>query len=172
MIYACVAGYCLAATSFFAVEVRDLDFMLAQEAFVVQQRPMARPPEHVRDIFDQIEVGQYCERQAASQRLLRVDPRWLYYGVTSRDAEIRLRCDAVLRIRAVCKECKSSGLCMGMFPPDSHPSKWKYGLACLKCDGRSWAHEVNYRSRSKCTVCNGKMLSLRLDQLEYEAMND
>jgi hypothetical protein len=170
MIFACVVGFCVNVSGFYAVEVRDLDFMMAQEAFAVQARPLRRPPEQVRAIFDQIAGGTYRERQRASQKLLHIDPRWLYYGVVHQDAEIQWRCDAVLRFRAACQECRSTGRCVGLFPPDTRDYFDQWSACCLKCGEKPHRHRSDYSgaAKAKCSACNGRMAKLFQPDEEQE----
>jgi hypothetical protein len=107
--------------------VINLAFASGVEDFVIAASPGHRPPEPYRSLFDRLGSPLWAEREAASKRLEVLsadDQRWLLWGRRSRDPEVVMRCNAILRRLNPCPNCKGSG-----------ESKNWYEYPCSDCLG-------------------------------------
>ena len=104
----------------------DLEFSMAVEASIQAERGTA-PPEPYAGLIARLGSECWTCREIASRKLQRLsadDQRWLFWGRASRDLEIRLRCNVILRKLNPCPSCDGTG-----------ESKNYSGYPCFDCDG-------------------------------------
>lgn len=137
------------ALAFVSPSSGDLHFMYAQEAFVSSVRG-AKPPAEVQVIFAKAGDSEYCCREAASAKLRRTEPRWLFWGLWSSDLEVRSRCNQALRQSAGCTPCGRTGFCQ--FTRIAGDTA-EYGK-CARCGKHSYGHGHEEYS-APCPECKG-----------------
>jgi hypothetical protein len=128
----------------------DLVLQAAVEEFVRRQ-PGARPPEPYRSLIRQLGTDCYGCRERASKRLAAACStpygfRWLFWGRLDHDAEIRLRCNVILRQLARCDDCSATGLCR-FYRPDTSGTG-----PCSVCGRWIWSHP---EQANPCLSCGG-----------------
>jgi len=115
----------LAAAVCQAPTAEDLVFIRAIEESVMRMVPDARPSDPFRGLIRSAGDDDWRKRESASIALeLIAEPRWLFWGRKSKDPEIAVRCNQVLRRLNRCPACKGSG-------SSSSWSEW----ACTECAG-------------------------------------
>jgi hypothetical protein len=129
----------------------DLEFTDAVEYFVRDAVRSARPPEPFLSLLGLLGAPCYRCRDLAGQQLRSVsagDCRWLLWGRHSRDPEVRVRCNNMLRELTRCGECGGGGVCRLHRPaaggdPDG---------PCLNCGQWAWSH---FENPHDCGACGG-----------------
>lgn len=89
----------------------DLEFLMAVEETVIAE-PGTAAPEPYRGLIERLGSDCYHCREIASRRLKEAsyfDPRWLFWGRHSRDPEVRLRSNTIIRRLNPCPSCGGSG---------------------------------------------------------------
>lgn len=70
------------------------------------EKLFSRTQTHPADgVLEMARSNTWAEREAASRRLAKADPRWAMRGYLSPDPEVRWRCDSVLVRRTRCYDC-------------------------------------------------------------------
>jgi hypothetical protein len=133
----------------------DLVMMAAVEEFAARQ-PGARPPEPFRSLIAALGQDCYKCRERASRRLAAAsatDLRWLFWGRRSRDAEIRFRCNLILKELTRCGYCGGMGLCREYRPAPGAGNGPDGGDGpCRVCRKWAWNHP---ESPGLCEPCGG-----------------
>lgn len=91
--------------------LRDLEFTAAVEASIASE-PGTAPPEPFGSLIRDLGDSSYRKREAASAKLTeasRGDVRYLFWGRMSRDLEVRLRSNSIIRMLYPCPSCRGSG---------------------------------------------------------------
>ena len=130
----------------------DLDMANAVELSVMAMDRSARPPERFRRMIDDLTNDCFAFRQKASARLQMAsygDLRWLFWGRKHRSAEVRLRCNNILRRITRCEVCGGYGYCPEYRPPNL-PTEW---ASCTRCQRGKWNHEPH--NAPPCEKCDG-----------------
>jgi hypothetical protein len=130
----------------------DLVCAAAVEDFVRSTVPTARAPEPFRTLIFHLGAECYTCRELAGRKLraaAAADRRWLFWGRSEPDPEIRLRCNNLLRDLSRCPECGGSGICrLHRTAPGADPEG-----ACLNCGQWAWSH---FEQRRDCGACGGE----------------
>lgn len=88
--------------------VVDLLFGFAVEESIIAEFGMQSIPEPYLGPIVALGDARYLARESASARLRvisLIDSRWLLWGLHSRDLEVRLRCNTIMREIHRCPEC-------------------------------------------------------------------
>ncbi len=89
----------------------DLEFLMAVEETVMAE-PGTAAPEPYRGLIERLGSDCYHCREIAARKLKEAsyfDPRWLFWGRHSRDPEVRLRSNTIIRRLNPCPSCGGSG---------------------------------------------------------------
>jgi hypothetical protein len=95
--------------------VTELAFVGAVEDFVLKADPLARPPEPARGYFARMASLEWRERDRATrgaEAYFAANPgevRWLFVGRRSRDPEVAVRANVVIKLLNPCSTCKGEG---------------------------------------------------------------
>jgi hypothetical protein len=115
-----------------APSVLDLNFMERVEAFVRSTEPSAQPPEPFRTDIARMGHRYWKCRLKAQQRLHAAslaDQRWLFWARASRDREIGMRANAILRAINRCVRCNGEG----KYTKKSEFGDWMVEVNCPDC---------------------------------------
>ena len=139
----------------------DLDFRYAVEEFAIAASHRSPIPKQEASLINAMGSKHYAIRRAATERLVRLsvppNDRWLFWATKYRDAEIRMRANAILRRIHRCQDCFGSGLCDSFVDgPLVTPSGNKM---CSRCGELNWVHKneyyESYHGPSFCRKCGG-----------------
>jgi hypothetical protein len=129
---------------------RDLEFTDAVEYFVRDSDRTARPPEAFLSLLGLLGAPCYRCRDLAGRQLSeasRGDCRWLLWGRHSRDPEVRVRCNRILRELTRCADCWGGGICR-VFRTDQPDGDGP----CANCGQWAWSH---FDMPRECGACGG-----------------
>lgn len=150
------------ALSISSVSIKDIEFIGAVERSIQADHPSGLPAWWKRQI-NQLGFTSYKIRRAAYERIVKrcvknpKEVRWVFWGLSHSDLEVRLWCNKVLWTVSECPSCfgtgshewtptgntfdsgESTGECGGC-------GHWHRGTTenCKECNGmkRFWAHAV------------------------------
>jgi hypothetical protein len=130
----------------------DLRFEAAVEEFAMSASRTGRPAAPFDRLIDDLGSDCWRFREASSRRLERAclatgEVRWLFWGRRYRDAEIRVRCNAILRRLTRCQLCMGIGFCPEFKPGNDNPDN------CRQCHRNRWWHDID--NAPPCTSCRG-----------------
>jgi hypothetical protein len=131
---------------------RDILFQRAVEEFCAASCPRTIPPDPYRDILERLGGSKWRMRQEASDEMLAAsyrDIRWLFWGMSSHDPEVRTRCNAIMKWMIRCHFCNGSGDC----PGSKFVRIWNDDLRCTMCSNTKRIH--NSKEWPQCPVCSG-----------------
>lgn len=146
---------CLLLTLLLTIQ-KDYQFDLAVEDFVIESYDLTEfVPGDVYKLIKLSSADCYVCRERARKRLVKMGDGvlpWMFWGMHSADAQIRLSCWLVIRELASCTNCHGSGYCNNYIPNASEN--------CIHCNYPSYMHTDEYLK--KCKMCELGAINISL----------
>ena len=145
----------------------DHGFTRAQEEWIIGTIPgpviaSEHAPREIGRWIDQLGNECWKCREIAVRKLKKIgDPAipWMFWGLRSHDAQIRMSSWLILRDLAGCHYCRGTGQC---YLYEQVPS----GFSCLGCGCSEYLHTLPYATRP-CNRCGGRAGSLDIQSLTF-----
>lgn len=131
----------------------DLEFQHAAEEFVIASAPGHEIPQPYRTMVQNLGCEFWLNRENAARLLesrIRPHVRWLFWARKSRDLEIAMRANVVLKRIYRCPDCQGVGSCL-VFRLRNSATQRDY---CERCSASSW-HHGNASEAAACLACGG-----------------